>query len=96
MGIYSDDKFDCEEDSYCQMKCITNQFDNPVARLVIDYFITHSSQYAFAYIIKNPCLEATQRLLQSRYSTFVDAVKHSEKKVLLTPRNPELNFKKNI
>ncbi len=53
MGIYSDDKFGCEEDSYCQMKCITNPFDNPVARLVIDYFITHSSQYAFAYIISN-------------------------------------------
>jgi hypothetical protein len=75
MGIYSDDKFGCEEDSYCQMKCITNQFDNPVAGLVVDYFITHSSQYAFAYIIKNPCLEATQRLLLSRYSTFFDVVK---------------------
>ncbi len=80
---------------YCVMECKSYLFDNVtdslISGLLVDYFTNDNAHHA-AWPFGTPCINSTQKLLQSRYSTFIDVVKHSEMKNSLLSEESRIEF----
>jgi hypothetical protein len=93
--IIVDPAFCFEGGSYCGINCEAYLFDDfadrSISGLVVDYFTSTFTQIS-CYSSGEPCINSTQKLLQSLYSTFVDVVKHSEMKNSLLSEKSRIEF----
>ena len=87
--------FDCQ-DGYCKMLCEPFLFfdvaDSLISGVIVDYFTSLNSFGKYEYYQSQPCINSTEKLLQSLYSTFVDVVKHSEMKNSLLSEKSRIEF----
>ncbi len=92
------DEILCEGGTYCQMECNTYLLDNIddrlISGLIIDYFTSTISFGRDKIYYSEQCMNSSQKLLQSLYSSFVDVVKHSEIKNSLVSEESRIEFGK--
>ena len=78
---------------YCQNFCEASHADETVTGFISSLVINYLTSYGSGNVMKNPCHNSTQKLLEARYDTFVDVIMHSEIKSSLNTEESRIKFK---